>query len=451
MERIDNGVQRDGARYLFALRLVPIVPFFVANLAMGLTQVKPATFAWVSWLGMLPVTILYVNAGSKLAAVRSAGDLVNWPLVSALVAAALFPFAAKGVLAGGRARSMRRGRGQNARTITWSSSARAQQAWRQPISQRPSRPASRSSNGENGRRLLNTGALIRSAKLAVEGRKASVYGLKGRLQPDFAATMERVRTVIERTAPHDSAERCRILGVDVLHGEARITSPWTVDVGGRTLTTRNIVVATGAEPIMPAIPGIDQAEPLTSETVSSLTILPQTLLIVGGGPVGCELAQAFGRFGARVIMVGSAPRLIAREDEVASEAMRALLIAEGVELHLAITVERFERRQGQFLARLKDGSELAFDRVLVGAGRRPRVHGFGLEALGPIPAGWPKIRRRRGSGGARASVQHADLAAALEAAGVRASWRVAGCFCVSSARRNPSISPRFSEFSIQPL
>jgi pyruvate/2-oxoglutarate dehydrogenase complex dihydrolipoamide dehydrogenase (E3) component len=389
MGRIDNGVQRDGARYLFALRLVPIVPFFVVNLAMGLTQMKPATFAWVSWLGMLPVTILYVNAGSKLAAVRSAGDLVNWPLLSALVAAALFPFAAKGVLERRRTRHIYAPWPRPKHTdynlvVIGAGSAGLATAYLAAAVQARVALVERAKMGGD---CLNTGcvpskALIRSAKLAAEGRKASSYGLNGQLRPDFAAIMERVRTVIERTAPHDSVERYRSLGVDVLHGEARITSPWTVDVGGRTLTTRNIVVATGAEPIMPAIPGIDQVEPLTSETVWSLTKLPQTLLIVGGGPVGCELAQAFARFGAKVIMVGSAPRLIEREDEVASEAMRALLIAEGVELHLAITVERFERRRGQFLARLKDGSELAFDRVLVGAGRRPRVHGFGLEALG---------------------------------------------------------------------
>jgi len=234
---------------------------------------------------------------------------------------------------------------------------------------------------------LNTGcvpskALIHSAKVLKDATEAGSLGLRGQLTADFPEIMARVQRAIARVAPHDSAERYRGLGVDVLMGSARIVDPWTVEVGDRRLVSRNIVVATGAEPMMPAIPGLEEVDPLTSETVWSLTKQPGTLLIVGGGAVGCELAQSFTRLGSRTILLEVASRLVLREDAEVSDAVRHALLAEGVEVKTGIAIKRFEKAPGQFLVHLADGSSISFDKVLMATGRRPRTRGFGLEELG---------------------------------------------------------------------
>jgi pyruvate/2-oxoglutarate dehydrogenase complex dihydrolipoamide dehydrogenase (E3) component len=234
---------------------------------------------------------------------------------------------------------------------------------------------------------LNTGcipskALIHSAKVLKNAAEAQCLGLRGQLTADFPEIMARVQRVITRVAPHDSAERYRGLGVDVLMGTARIVDPWTVDVGDRRLVSRNIVVATGAEPMMPAIPGLEQVDPLTSKTVWSLTEQPGTFLIVGGGAIGCELAQSFARLGSRTIVLETAPRVVMREDTEVSDAVRHALAADGVEIKTGIAIERFEKEKGRCLVRLGDGSSISFDKVLMATGRRPRTRGFGLEELG---------------------------------------------------------------------
>ena len=388
MGRVNRGIQRDGARYLFGLRLVPVIPFFVVNLAMGLTQVRVVTFAWVSQLGMLPTTILYVNAGSQLVSIQSVGDLLSWRLFAALIAVALFPFAAKVVMGWRSSRALYAKWPRPKKTdynliVVGAGSAGLVTAY---IAAAARARVALVERGEMGGDCLNTGcvpskALIRSAKLAKEAHKTDLFGLKGDLAPDFAAVMRRVRRVIARVAPHDSAERYRGLGVDVIKGEAKITSPWTVAVGNRILTTRNIVIATGAEPAVPPIPGLDRVDPLTSETLWSLTEQPRTFLVVGGGAIGCELAQSFARLGSRTIVVEALARLVAREDEAVSEAMRALLVADDVEIHLGVGIDRFERVDGRSSVRLEDGRAIDFDRVLVATGRRPRLKGFGLEEL----------------------------------------------------------------------
>lgn len=245
---------------------------------------------------------------------------------------------------------------------------------------------------EMGGDCLNTGcvpskALIRSAKLAHEGAVAAAFGLKGRLEPDFAAVMARVRGVVARVAPHDSAERYRALGVEVISGRARIVDPWTVEVGDRKFTARKLVVATGAEPILPPIPGLADVAPLTSETLWRLETSPRRLLVVGGGAIGCELAQAFARLGVEVTLVESAARVLIREDEEVSQAMRAALVVDGVDVVENVAVTGCSGASGEGRATLEDGRAIDFDRVLVAVGRRPRIKGFGLEELGLIDNG----------------------------------------------------------------
>lgn len=250
-----------------------------------------------------------------------------------------------------------------------------------------------------GGECLNTGCipsktLIRSAKLAKEATQSREFGLEGRLTVDFSAVMARVQRIIDRVAPHDSVERYTRLGADVLSGEARIVDPWTVQVGERQITSRTIVVATGSEPAMPQIPGLEAVAPLTSETVWSLTERPKTLVVVGGGAVGCELAQAFARLGSRAILLEMAPRVLAHEDPEVSDLVQRALVADGVEVRSGVDIARFQQDGGQYGVALADDTSISFDKLLIAAGRRPRTQGFGLEELGLLDNGRLVVDRR---------------------------------------------------------
>lgn len=392
--RIDHGVAVEGARYLFALRLVPVFPFFLVNMAMGLTRMPVITFAWVSQLGALPATLVYVNAGQQLASIEQPGDILSTRIILAFVALAAVPFVAKGAMS------------------MWSDRA-ALRRWRRPrqfdynlvvigagsaglvsayIAATARARVALIEQGEMGGDCLNTGcvpskALIRSAKLAKEGRHPEKLGLSGQLQPNFAAIMARIHRVVARVAPHDSADRYRGLGIDVIKGRATVIDPWTVEVDGRRLTSRRLVIATGAEPAVPPIPGLAEAEPLTSETLWGLTEQPARFLIVGGGAIGCELAQSFARLGSLTTLVEAMPRLLVREDEEIGEAMRHLLEVDGVSVITNVGVEAFRLTDQGRVAQLADGREVGFDHVIVAVGRTPRTKGFGLEELGLLDDG----------------------------------------------------------------
>ncbi len=392
--RVDRGVARDGARWLFAARLTPVIPFFAVNLAAGLTGMRTATFALITMIGAAPFAILYALAGAEAATIERPADLLSPRLLGILFALAAAPFAAKGFGAwrAGRARLAAWPRpkrfdvnlvviGAGSAGLVAAYVAAAARARVALIEER-----------RMGGDCLNTGcvpskALIRAARLAHEGADAARFGLAGRLEPDFAAVMARVRTVVAEVAPHDSAERYRGLGAEVIEGRATVVDPWTVDVDGRRLTARRIVVATGAEPVLPPVPGLADVKPLTSETVWDLTERPARLLVVGGGAIGCELAQSFARLGSAVTMVEGAPRVLPREDEEVSAAMRQALKADGVAVFEGVAVAAFARADGAFRATLADGRPIPFDRVLVAVGRRPRTRGFGLEALGLLDDG----------------------------------------------------------------
>ncbi len=239
---------------------------------------------------------------------------------------------------------------------------------------------------------LNTGcvpskALIHAARQVIQARRAQALGIDtGTIVIDFPAVMDRVQHTISRVAPHDSIQRYRELGVDVRLGHARIVSPWQVTIDGQVLSTRAIVIATGAEPFVPPIPGLAEAGYLTSDTVWTLREKPRRMLVLGGGPIGCELAQAFARLGVSVTQVEMAERLLLREDDEVSEFVAERLREDGVEVrtgHQAIAVEQHSA-DGKVLICKHQGNErrLDFDVILVAIGRKPRIGGYGLDTLG---------------------------------------------------------------------
>ena len=245
---------------------------------------------------------------------------------------------------------------------------------------------------EMGGDCLNTGcvpskSLIRTAKFLSHVARAEEFGVrKADADFDFAEVMARVHRNIARIAPHDSVERYEGLGVECIRGEAFIESPFAVRVGERTLTTRNIVIATGAAPFVPPIPGVDEIGALTSETVWGLERLPARLVVVGGGPIGCELAQCFARFGSRVSQIQTHSRVLPREDPEFSELVAERLRADGVDLLTGHRASAF-RREGNrktLACETPDGGEreIEFDEVILAVGRAPRTAGFGLEELG---------------------------------------------------------------------
>ena len=412
LRAIDQGIARDGAFYLFSLRLVPAFPFFLINLLMGLTPIRTRTFYWVSQLGMLPGTLVYVNAGTELGAVDSLAGVLSPGLVASFVLLGLFPLLARWMVERVQARRVYAGwtrpkRFERNLVVIGAGAAGLVTSY---IAAAVKAKVTLVEAGRMGGDCLNTGcvpskALIRSARLAHQIRHADRYGLEpGEPEIDFRRLMARVRAVIRKIEPHDSVERYSALGVEVLQGRARIVDPWTVEValnegGTRRLSTRSIVIATGARPTVPDLPGLEAVGYLTSDTVwdafAALDAPPRRLLVLGGGPIGCELAQACARLGSQVVLVGRAPQLLPREDADVGAFARAALEADGVEVLTGVAALRCEQETAaggtdKFLvvADPASGGErrIAFDTLLCAVGRSARLEGFGLEALG-IPTG----------------------------------------------------------------
>jgi pyruvate/2-oxoglutarate dehydrogenase complex dihydrolipoamide dehydrogenase (E3) component len=229
-------------------------------------------------------------------------------------------------------------------------------------------------------------ALLRAARAAAAVRDAGEFGVRvpAGVHVEFAAVMERVRRVRADLAANDSAARFRGLGVDVFLGEGRFTGPDTVEVGGQMLRFRRALIATGGRPLVPPIPGLEQTGFLTNETVFTLTELPSRLAVLGAGPIGCELGQAFARLGARVTLIDQQPRVLPRDDPDAARLVEQALRRDGVELVLGVSVQGVEQRDGAKVLRLDGGKggEVEADAILVATGRRPAVGGLNLEAAG---------------------------------------------------------------------
>jgi pyruvate/2-oxoglutarate dehydrogenase complex dihydrolipoamide dehydrogenase (E3) component/uncharacterized membrane protein YdjX (TVP38/TMEM64 family) len=390
---IDAGIKRDGAFYLFTLRLIPIFPFFVINVLMGLTAIRTATFFWVSLVGMLAGTTIYANAGTRLGEISSPSDILSPEVVGSFALLAAFPWLSRSWL---RYFKVRRTHARWPRPRRFDRNLIVIGAGAAGLVTSYIAAATRAKvtlieANKMGGDCLNFGcvpskALIRSAAFLRQARHAGDLGIaRATVEYDFADVMARVHRIINTVEPHDSVERYTKLGVEVIQGKARITSPWTVEVNGRTMTTRAIVIATGSRPIVPPIPGLEQVRYYTSDTIWSLTERPERLLVLGGGPIGCELAQAFARLDCRVTQVERAG-LMEREDADAVALVEAALRDDGVRLLTQTSAVRCERNgTDQYLVvRHRDGAEeaLQFDAMLCATGRAAHTEGFGLEELG---------------------------------------------------------------------
>ena len=393
LRAINQGVEKDGAFYLFALRLVPAFPFFIINLVMGLTPISTLVFYVVSQVGMLAGTLVYVNAGTQLAAIDSLSDIVSVPLLASFALLGIFPIIARKIIEIINAKKAYKGWTRPARfdrdmVVIGGGAAGLVSAY---IAAAVKSKVTLIEKHKMGGDCLNYGcvpskALIRTAKLLSHMKRAREFGIDSATATfDFADVMERVQRVVATIEPHDSMERYESLGVECLAGDAKITSPWTVQVNGKTLSTRSIVIAAGAEPFVPPIEGLNDVGYYTSDTVWGLRELPSRLVVLGGGPIGTELTQCFARLGAQVTQVEMAPRIMIREDEEISQMVAERLRAEGVNVLLEHKAKSF-RREGErkiLVAENADGDvEIEFDALLVAVGRAPRTRGYGLEELG---------------------------------------------------------------------
>ncbi len=408
LAEINKGIEKDGAFYLFTLRLVPLIPFFVINLVMGLTRLKTGTFYLASQIGMLAGTVVYVNAGTQLSRIDSLRGILSPGLIGSFVLLGFFPLIAKKIVDAIKGRKVY-AKWAHLKPKTFDRNlvvigAGAAGLVTSYIAAVVKAKVTLVETHKMGGDCLNYGcvpskALIKSATLVSQMKHSCVYGIaRADASFSFADVMERIARVVREVEPHDSIERYTGLGVDVVTGYARIVNPWTVEIDlgeGRkqTLTTRSIVIATGAMPFVPPLPGLDAVGYLTSDTLWELRDLPKRLVVLGGGPIGCELAQSFARLGSQVVQVEMAPRIMLREDEEVSVLAQKALEADGVQVLTGHKALRFEvdgtgDAAQKFIVVETAGVEkrIPFDQLLCAVGRVARLKGYGLEELG-IPVG----------------------------------------------------------------
>ena len=393
LHNINKGIEKEGAFYLFTLRLIPVFPFFLVNLVMGLTTIKTTTYYWVSQLGMLAGTLVYVNAGTQLAQLESASGILSLPLIISFTLLGLFPLIAKKIISIIQANKVytpfqKPGSYDRNLIVIGAGAGGLVSSY---IAAAVKAKVTLVEKHKMGGDCLNTGcvpskALIRSAKFKAHVQRAEEFGFHpAQADFDFKDIMQRIQRVIHTIEPHDSIERYTELGVECLQGEARITSPFSVTIGERVLTTRNIVIATGASPFVPPIEGIEQMAYLTSDTLWDLEQLPKRLLILGGGPIGCELAQSFARLGSQVIQLERNARIMKREDPDVSDMIQKRFKLEGVELRLRHQAQRFTIIEGEKTLICSDAEgeevQIVFDELLIALGRKANTRGFGLENL----------------------------------------------------------------------
>jgi len=340
---------------------------------------------------------VYVNVGTQLAQIDSLAGVLKPGLLISFVLLGLFPLIAKKIVETIKARKVYAKWQRPASydynvVVIGAGSAGLVSSY---IAAATKAKVALVEKHRMGGDCLNTGcvpskALLRSAKLLSNIARAKEFGVaQATAQFSFADVMERVARVVKTVEPHDSVERYTSLGVECMHGSAKITTPWTVDVqtaaGRKTLTTKSIVIAAGARPFVPPIPGIDDVGYLTSDTVWDLREQPKRLVVLGGGPIGSELTQAFARLGSQVTQIEMLPRILIREDAEVSELVRKRFESEGIAVLVNHKAKAFLIENGEkILVAENNGTDvrIPFDQVLVAVGRVANTQGYGLEELG---------------------------------------------------------------------
>ena len=392
LKAINAGVEKEGDFYLFTLRLIPLFPFFVINLVMGLTPMKTWRFYLVSQIGMLPGTAVFVNAGSQLGALESLSGILSPGLILSFALLGIFPLLAKKLVSFIKSRKVLKQYSKPKSfdynlVVIGGGSAGLVSAY---IAAAVKAKVLLIEKHKMGGDCLNTGcvpskALIRSAKMLHYAKRAEDFGFKTTtVEFEFSEVMERVQHVIQQIEPHDSVERYTGLGVEVIQSEAKIISPYEVEVEGKIVTAKNIVIATGARPAVPPIPGLEETGYLTSDTVWNLRERPRRLVVLGGGPIGCELAQSFQRLGSEVFLIQRGAQLLPREDAEVAEMVETRFREEGMHVLTGHAAQRFEISNGQhvLICEHKDTEvRIEFDQLLLALGRKANVQGFGLEDL----------------------------------------------------------------------
>ncbi|MFT5636565.1 MAG: pyruvate/2-oxoglutarate dehydrogenase complex dihydrolipoamide dehydrogenase (E3) component [Cognaticolwellia sp.] len=410
LKAIDAGVKKEGPFYLFTLRLVPVFPFFLVNLLMAVTGIKAWTFYWVSQIGMFLGTMVYVNAGTQLAEIESLSGILSPKLILSFVLLGLLPLIANAIINKIKQRQVYK-KWQKPKSFDRNLiviGAGAGGLVTSYIAAAVKAKVSLVEAGEMGGDCLNYGcvpskAMIKSAKIVDQIKRGEHYGLENATpQFSFKKVMARVHQVIADIAPHDSVERYTDLGVEVIKGYGKLINPWTVEIKlndgtMQTLTARSIVIATGARPFVPPLPGIETSGYVTSDTLwtefSKLDNAPKKLVVLGGGPIGCELAQSFARLGSQVIQIEMAERIMIREDLEVSEFARQSLQKSGVNILTSHQALRCEQRDGKKFIIVKNlkheqGTDqeeemaIEYDQLLCAVGRAARLEGYGLETLG---------------------------------------------------------------------
>ena len=393
MESINKGLEQDGTFYLLSLRLIPAFPFFLINLLMGLSRISAIQFFWVSQIGMLPGTLVYVNAGTQIATLNSTKDILSPTLLLSFVALGLLPLFAKIIVNKIKINKIytnyNKPKFYDYNLVVLGAGAAGLVT--SYIGATVKAKVALIEKHKMGGDCLNYGcvpskAIIATAKKVHLTKKASEYGLKKvEIDFDFKDIMARVSGIIKKIEPNDSIERYSSMGVDCITGSGKILSPFEVEVNGKIITTKNIVVATGAGPLIPNIPGLKDVPYLTSETLWNLTTLPKNLLVIGGGPIGCELSQAFSRLGSKVTILDIADRILPKEDKDVSLFMETVLKEEGITIlksHKILEFINIYNKNSAVVEFNKEKKEIYFDYVLLSMGRKARVSGFGLEELG---------------------------------------------------------------------
>jgi pyruvate/2-oxoglutarate dehydrogenase complex dihydrolipoamide dehydrogenase (E3) component/uncharacterized membrane protein YdjX (TVP38/TMEM64 family) len=387
LRSFEEGIARDGAFYLFALRVVPVFPFFAVNLLSGLVPLRTWTYVWVSFVGMAPGTLAYVFAGRQFGQLTSLAGIVSPGLLAAFAILGVLPMVSRWILDRIKARRIyaRFNRPASFEYDMIAIGAGAGGLVTSYIGSAVGAKVALVERHRMGGDCLNTGcvpskALIHAARVVHQARGVERYASTDSvIKVDHTKVLAHVRKAIEAIAPHDSVERYQGLGVQVVLGDAVVVDPWTVEVDGRKMTARSIVLATGGEPAVPRIPGIDGVNMLTSDTFWDLEDLPSKLVVLGGGPIGCELAQACARLGVQVVQIDRGPRLLSREDAEVGELVRERFEADGVVVRTGRVAIRFEVDPAgkQWIVHGPTNGEGAeerasFDAVLVALGRKAR-------------------------------------------------------------------------------